>query len=634
MISEIGTLTLALAFIFIIYSFISSIIGNFFKKEKFLISSKRALILSFIFILLASIYLIFALIIGDYSIYYVALQVTNSTPIIYRIAGFWAGMDGSMLFWNLIYGIYVMLFLNSNFKKYKEIYNFSIFSMIVVYLFFISVSFLFSNPFRESPQIVSDGRGLNPLLFTWWMHVHPLSLYLGYTGIAIPFSIIIGALISKNFSKEIFKELKKWIILPWIFLTLGIYFGGRWAYLELGWGGYWAWDPVENASFIPWLTLTALIHSIILSEKFGMFKVWNVFLTILTFIFVLMGTYITRSGALISVHSFAQSELGGIFFGFIIVILIFSLILFFKNYNFLKSDKSIDNLLSREGFYLLNNWILVIIAFIVAFGTLFPFISNIILKEQIVVGSTFFEKSTYIPFIIMLFLMSFAPYIPYEKIPKNYLKRFFIPIALSFITTLILLMVFRTFDFIVFVSFLSIFLIIFNFIFFELKTLRPGMIVHLGIAILSIGIIANNLFKERKEIILKKNESFQFLNYKITFEDVKNGFENDYSYNKVKLKIEHNNKVIESEPELRFYHKWNMKTPEVDIITTIKGDIYIAIGEVDEENDRLYLVLFFEPFIQIVWLGPIIMIIGGLILAFKLLKLDIFNHSVRYIESR
>ena len=431
-----------------------------------------------------------------------------------------------------------------------------------------------------------------------------------------------------------FKELKKWIILLWIFLTLGIYFGGRWAYLELGWGGYWAWDPVENASFIPWLTLTALIHSIILSENFGMFKVWNVFLTILTFIFVLMGTYITRSGALISVHSFAQSELGGIFFGFILITLVFSFVLFLKNYNYLKSEKVIDNLLSREGFYLLNNWILVIIAFIVAFGTLFPFISNAILKEQIVVGSTFFEKSTYIPFTIMLFLMSFAPYIPYNKIPRNYLKKFVIPIALSFIITLILLLVFKTFDFIVFIAFFSILLIISNFIFFELKTLRPGMIVHIGIAILSIGIIANGLFKQRKEIILKKNESFQFLNYKITFEDVKNGFENDYSYNKVKLKIEHNGKVIESEPELRFYHKWNMKTPEVDIITTIKGDIYIAIGEVDEENNRLYLVLFFEPFIQVVWIGPIIMVIGGLILAFKLLKLDIFNRSIRYIESR
>lgn len=300
----------------------------------------------------------------------------------------------------------------------------------------------------------------------------------------------------------------------------------------------------------------------------------------------------------------------------------------------MKSEKVIDNLLSREGFYLLNNWILVIIAFIVAFGTLFPFISNAILKEQIVVGSTFFEKSTYIPFTIMLFLMSFAPYIPYNKIPRNYLKKFVIPIALSFIITLILLLVFKTFDFIVFIAFFSILLIISNFIFFELKTLRPGMIVHIGIAILSIGIIANGLFKQRKEIILKKNESFQFLNYKITFEDVKNGFENDYSYNKVKLKIEHNGKVIESEPELRFYHKWNMKTPEVDIITTIKGDIYIAIGEVDEENNRLYLVLFFEPFIQVVWIGPIIMVIGGLILAFKLLKLDIFNRSIRYIESR
>jgi len=617
LISKIGTLSLLLSFIFIIYSFFILLIGNFFKNEKFINSGKRALIVSFVFIVISSILLLYALIIKDYSIFYVALQVTNSTPIIYRIAGFWAGMDGSMLFWNLVFGIYLIIFINSSFKKYKETYNFSLFALSIVYLFFISVLFLFSNPFRENPQIVNDGRGLNPLLFTWWMHVHPLSLYLGYTGISIPFAITIALLLSRNFKNELFKELKKWSLLSWIFLTLGIYFGGRWAYLELGWGGYWAWDPVENASFIPWLTLTALIHSLILSEKFGMFKIWNIFLSIITFIFVLLGTYITRSGALISVHSFAQSELGSIFFGFMIFNLIFSLILFFINYNNLKSQRTIDNLFSREGFFLLNNWILSIIAFIVAFGTLFPFISNLILGHQIIVGSTFFEKSTYIPFTIMLFLMAFAPYIPYNKIPKGYLKKFILPLILGLISIIVFYFIFKIYDFITYIALFSIFLIIYNFLFFELKLLRPGLIVHLGISILSIGIITNNLFKERKEVILKKNEYVNFLNYKITYLDVKNGFNNDYFYNDIKLKIETNGKVIYSNPQLRFYHKWNMKTPEVDIITNINGDIYIAIGEVDEENDNIYMVIFYEPFIQLVWIGPIIMLIGGLLLILR-----------------
>ncbi|MEO0153511.1 MAG: cytochrome c-type biogenesis CcmF C-terminal domain-containing protein [candidate division WOR-3 bacterium] len=622
MLLKLGNLTLLLSFIFIIYAFIALGIGNFLKRENFIISGKRALILSFIFILIASIYLLIALIIKDYSIYYVAIQVSNSTPIIYRIAGFWAGMDGSMLFWNLIYGIYLMFFINSNLKNYKSVYNFSLFSLSLVYVFFISVLFLFSNPFRETPQIVEDGRGLNPLLYTWWMHVHPLSLYLGYTGIAIPFGIIIGMLLSKHFDSEIFRELKKWTILPWIFLTLGIYFGGRWAYLELGWGGYWAWDPVENASFIPWLTLTALIHSLILSEKFDMFKMWNVFLSVITFVFVILGTYITRSGALISVHSFAQSEIGPIFFGFMIFILIFGFVLLFLNYKNLKSSKMIENLISREGFFLLNNWILLIIAFIVAFGTLFAFISNMIIGHQVVVGPVFFEKSTYIPFIIMLFLMAFAPYIPYYKLPKNYYRKFFIPTILSAITIIIVYLIFREFDVITMLALFSIALIIYNFIFFE-RTIRPGLIVHLGVAILSIGIIKNALFKQRKEIILNKGESVQFLNYVITYKDVKSGFKGDYFYNDIKLEIKYNGKIIESNPELRFYHKWNMKTPEVDIITTLKGDIYIAVGEVDEENKRLHLVLFYEPFIQIIWLGPIIMLFGGIL---SYLLRYIYNH--------
>ncbi len=620
MISKLGTLTLILSFILILYSFVAFLIGNFFKKEQFIISGKRALILSFVFIVVSSIYLIFALIIGDYSIFYVALQVTNSTPIIYRIAGFWAGMDGSMLFWNLIFGIYIMFLLNSSIKQYKEVYHFSLFSISLVYLFFISVVLFFSNPFKENPQFVEDGRGLNPLLFTWWMHVHPLSIYLGYIGIAIPFAIVLGMLFSRKFDNILFKELKKWAIISWIFLTLGIYFGGRWAYLELGWGGYWAWDPVENASFIPWLTLTALIHSLLLSEKFGMFKIWNVFLSIITFIFVLLGTYITRSGALISIHSFAQSELGSIFFGFMIFVTILGLALFFLNYKNLKSQRTIENLISREGFLLLNNWILTIIAFTVLFGTLFPFISNAVIGHQVTVGATFFETTTYIPFTIMLFLMSFAPYIPYGKVSKAYFKKFIFPIVLSIITLAIIYFVFKNLDIVSSFALLSIFLIIYNFLFFELRSIREGIIVHIGVAIVSIGIITNTLFKERREVILRQNETIQFLNYKITYQDVKSGFTPDYLYDRVKLKIQTDNKVIESNPELRFYHKWNMKTPEVDIITTLKGDIYIAVGDVDNEDKRLYMVLFYEPLIQIVWIGPIFMLFGSLILLIRRFK--------------
>lgn len=612
MLQKFGNLTLLLSFIFILYSFISLIIGNFLKREDFIISGKRAIILSSMFIFIASIYLLIALVIADYSIYYVALQVSNSTPIIYRIAGFWAGMDGSMLFWNLIYGIYIIFYINSSIKNQKLIYNFSLLPISLIYLFFISVLFLFSNPFKENFQFIEDGRGLNPLLYTWWMHVHPISIYLGYTTLAIPFAISIAMLLSKNFSREIFSYLKKWSILPWIFLTLGIYFGGRWAYLELGWGGYWAWDPVENASFIPWLTLTALIHSLILSEKFNMFRIWSILLSIITFVFVILGTYITRSGALVSVHSFAQSEIGPIFFGFMIFILVFGFYLVFLNYKKLKSERVIENLISREGFFLLNNWILLVIAIIVTFGTLFPFLSNMIIGHQVVVGPVFFEKSTYIPFTIMLFLMAFAPYIPYQKIPRDYYKKFIFPSLISTITIATVYIIFKDLDFITIIALMSIALIIYNFLFLE-RVLRAGTIVHIGVAILSIGIITNSLFKQRKEVILRKGETIQFLNYKITYKDVKNGFAGDYFYNDIKLEIENNGKIIQSNPQLRFYHKWNMKTPEVDIITTLKGDIYIAVGEVDEEDKRLHLVLFYEPFIQLIWLGPIVMILGALV---------------------
>ncbi len=617
-----GNISLLLSWLFMLLSLVLLLLGNLRKDGRFLKAGVNALFYSFFLVVLSSMLLVYALATLDYSIEYVVLQATKSMPIVYRIAGFWAGMEGSMLFWNLIYGIYVVLFILYALKKGKLFYRWSFFFISFTYFFFLTVLVFFSNPFEPSKQVVEDGRGLNPLLLNWWMHIHPISLYLGYTGLSVPFAIVLGTLLTRTHYSRWISDLRIWTFVPWIFLTLGIYFGGRWAYLELGWGGYWAWDPVENASFIPWLTSTALIHSIIVQQARGMFKMWNAVLSVMTFILVLLGTYITRSGSLVSVHSFAQSELGNVFFLFIILTLVLSFWIIYANRRFLHSYIRVYNIFSRDGFFLLNNWILVLLAFTVAFGTLFPRISAFFVPNEIMVGPTFYETVSKPLFTAMLFLMAFAPYIPYGGVSARAISRLIPPMVLS--TLLALLSFFFVRSLLSLIALWSIYMIVLALLWEVLRVGKKGLlanlrrygglVVHVGVAITAFGIMMNTLFKQRTEVILSKGEVVETSGYKLKYVDVKTGFEGDYMYSRFNFLVQTPlGKEVQSYPELRFYHKWNMKVPEIDILTSLKGDFYIAPGELEEDTGRAFIVIFFEPFIQIVWIGPVLMVLGALI---------------------
>ena len=618
-----GKITLLLAWSFSLYSFLSLLYGNIRKDFRFIASGVNAYLFASAYILLASILLLYSLITLDFSIEYVAMQTTRSMPLFYRVAAFWAGMDGSMLFWNLIFGLYTVIFIVKVLRENKIFYSWSFMFLSLTYLFFITILTFYSNPFKELPQPPDDGRGLNPLLMNWWMHIHPLSLYAGYTGLSVPFSIVMGAIIAKVSYKKWVRDLRIWTIIPWIFLTLGIYFGGRWAYLELGWGGYWAWDPVENASLIPWFTAVALIHSIIMLEKRGIFKTWIAFLSTLTFILVLLGTYITRSGSLVSVHSFAQSNLGPIFLGFILLITVVSGLVLLLNRQALYSPTMITSLFSREGFFLLNNWIMLLLSFVVAFGTLFPRLSAFFTPTEIMVGPAFYNSVATPLFVLMVILMAFAPYMPYRTFTRRYLRPLLVPAIFStllaiptylwikhLMATIAMWGVYQ-----VFFSILYELISKKNFLRAVLSDRRRygGLITHLGIAITVMGITLNTLFKEKRELILQKGQSVSFAGYKLTYEGVESGMHPDYKLDRFTFRIiDPSGREVISHPELRLYHKWNMKTPEIDIITSIRGDFYVAPGELEEDTQRLFLVMFFEPFIQVVWLGPILALMGAL----------------------
>ena len=268
---------------------------------------------------------------------------------------------------------------------------------------------LCANPFEQVGFVPPDGQGLNPLLQNYWMVIHPVMLYLGYVGLAVPFAFAVAALMSKQLGNEWVRTVRRWTLIPWMFLSAGILMGSQWAYMELGWGGYWAWDPVENASFLPWLTGTAFLHSIIIQERRGMLKVWNVVLIWATYFLVILGTFTTRSGVLESVHSFARSDVGPYFLGFLIIMAVGFLWLLFDRLPLLRSEHEVDSVLSREAAFLANNWLFTGIAFATLWGTFFPMFSEILTGQRISVAAPWFNKVNGPLFLLLLLLMGIGP---------------------------------------------------------------------------------------------------------------------------------------------------------------------------------------------------------------------------------
>ena len=430
---EIGKFSLYIAFAVSIYSVIVSIVGTRRKRRELLVSAENAAHIVSLLVIVASTALLYAFITRDFSIEYVYAYSSRDLPMFYTISAFWGGQKGSLLLWELLLSIFGSIVLLQNRHKNRQLIPYVIATIMVINAFFIGLMVFSSDPFELLPSIPADGRGLNPLLQNPGMIFHPPLLYLGYVGFTIPFSFAIGALMCKELSDTWIKTTRGWTITSWFFLGLGNLSGAWWAYRVLGWGGYWGWDPVENASFMPWLVGTAYLHSVMVQEKKDMLKVWNMFLIVLTFILTIFGTFITRSGLINSVHAFDETTLGYYFIGFLCITILFSGFLILDRLHMLKSKNELDSLISRESSFLLNNLILVGIAFATFWGTILPVISEAVRGVKITVGAPFYNQVN-IPFgLLLLFLTGICPLIAWRKasirnLRKNFLKPFIISI--------------------------------------------------------------------------------------------------------------------------------------------------------------------------------------------------------------
>src|SRR5712691_8642673 len=441
--SQIGSFSLLLALSLSVYSLVAGLIALLRRgpgSERLGETARRAGIATFAAVVLAAVVLVTAAFNDDFSIAYIFHHNNRDLPLPYKFATLWSGQEGSLLFWSLLLSGYGLV-LRLRHKTDARLFAHASVVMAAVQVFFLSLLNFAARPFAMvQGTLPDDGSGLNPLLQYPEMVIHPPMLYLGYVGFTVPFAFALGALAMKYPGEKWIHITRRWTMVTWGFLTCGVFLGAHWAYSVLGWGGYWGWDPVENASIMPWFTGTAFLHSVMMQEKRGMLKTWNMWLIFSTFMLAIFGTFLTRSGVVNSVHAFAQSSIGDWFVSFLAVILAVCAFFYDKNRSHLRSEHKLESLVSRESSFLFNNLLLLLACFTVLWGTLFPVLSEWVQGHKVTVGPPFFNKVSIPVALLLLLLTAVGPLLAWRKTSLESLKRNFLWPALGALATGVFLM--------------------------------------------------------------------------------------------------------------------------------------------------------------------------------------------------
>src|SRR6516164_1115342 len=430
--SQLGSLALLVALLLAVYSIGANFYGARNQRTDFLASARHALWAMCALVTLAVIALWSGLLSSDFSLEYVAAYSSTTLPTPYKFAALWGGQQGSLLFWTWLLSIFTSIAVFQNRRRNPEIAPYATAVLALVAVFFLGMLNFVTRPFDALGLVPAEGTDLNPLLQNYWMAIHPPSLYTGYVSSTIPFGFAAAALITGRLDDSWIRTTRRWAIFSWFFLTLGNMFGARWAYEVLGWGGYWAWDPVENAAFMPWLVMTAYLHSVMIQERKDMLKVWNLVLVGMAFALTLFGTFLTRSGVISSVHSFTQSGLGPYFLTFLLIVIVAYAALLIGRLKLLRTPAEFESYLSREAAFLFNNLVLVGIAFAVFWGTVFPVISEAVRGVKITVGPPYFDKVNGPLVLGLVFLMGVGPLIAWRRTsPQTLMRTFLAPLTMG-----------------------------------------------------------------------------------------------------------------------------------------------------------------------------------------------------------
>src|ERR1035438_6265713 len=417
---NLGSLAILLAFCVAIYAATASVVGRIKRKPFLIVSAGRAVYSVWLLVALASGILVSRLLASDFSFSYVAEHSNRDMPVLYKFAAWWGGQEGSLLFWTFLLSTYAAVVVFTNRRKHRDMMPWVIGVLTTIQAFFLILNNFIANPFRmlavdKLITAVPDGNGLSPLLQYPAMAIHPPMLYLGYVGFSVPFAFAIGSLITRQAGDSWIFTTRRWTLVTWLFQSTGVMLGAAWAYHVLGWGGYWGWDPVENASLLPWLSGTAFLHSVMMQEKKGMMKVWNIVLVSTTFFLCILGTFLTRSGVVSSVHAFAQSPIGKYFVGFLSIGIAWTIYWILDRLPFLKSESELESVVSRESSFLFNNLVLLSSCFAVLRGTLFPVISEAISGNKISLDPDWYNRLMVPIGLFLLILTGVGPLFAWRR---------------------------------------------------------------------------------------------------------------------------------------------------------------------------------------------------------------------------
>ncbi|MBI2979904.1 MAG: heme lyase CcmF/NrfE family subunit [Chloroflexi bacterium] len=636
--ADIGYIALFLALVTSVYSAIAFIFGTRRNHPGLSESAKNSLLATFGLVSIATIILVYALVTHNFQIEYVASYTSRDLPLSYLLSALWAGNDGSLLFWAWLLSLCATIVILQKRDVGKELVPYAASITMITQAFFLLLLVSVSNPFQTLSFTPADGRGLNPLLENPGMILHPPLLLAGYVGFTIPFAFAIASLLTRRFGDEWIIAIRRWTLLPWLLLGLGNLVGAWWAYVELGWGGYWAWDPVESAGLMPWLTATAFLHSIMMQRRRGMLKVWNMVLMILTFALSIFGTFLTRSGVLSSVHTFSDSILGPFFLTFIGITLFGSLILLYQRSEELQGESEMESLVSRESTFLLNNLLLVGAAFAIFVGTIFPLISEAVRHVKITVGAPFFNQVNVPIFLAIVLLAGICTLIGWRQASvKNLVRNFLWPLVVAIVLAIVLFITgIREWSAVITFPVCAFVL---STIFYEwfrgtrarhrmrdenyLKAFwnliganRPrygGYIVHISIVLIAIGIAGSSLYEVSTEATIKPGESMTIKNYTLTYES-KDSFDTESKrVDTASLLVYNGGKLLGRLIPAKYFHRsYEQAVTEVAIRTTLREDLYVILVGWDENDNTAFKVLV-NPMVDWIWIGGLVFTIGGLI---------------------
>src|SRR6266850_4412718 len=542
MTADVGFGMTVVALVLAVYGGVAAALGARTGRSALVESAQHAALGIFTLITACFALLTYAFLTFDFSIRYVASNTNLGTPFYYRITGVWGALEGSIILWSWMLALYTLIVVLRHRSTARELYPWALATMLGILAFFLLVMSVAAPPFQRQMPVPADGRGLNPLLEDTGMITHPVALYLGFTGFTVPFAFAMAALATGRVGEAWIVLTRRWTIVAWYFLSLGLLIGGWWSYHVLGWGGYWAWDPVENAAFMPWLTATALLHSVMIQERRRMLKLWNLTLIILTFGLTLFGTFLTRSGIIASVHAFTQGSIGVFFLVFLALVVLGALGLLAWRWDALRSTGELDSVVSRESAFLLNNVLLVAAGFTVFFGTVFPLLSEAVRGTKVSVGAPFFNQVNVPLFLSLIFLMGVGPLIAWRRASWENLRRNFVwPVtvgvagaALFWALGVRSALAGLTLALTVFVA-TTIALDFARATRARLRSGHPvfpamagllvrhnrrygGFVVHLGILVIAVGVTGSQAWSVQTETTLKVGESASLGGYNVRFD--------------------------------------------------------------------------------------------------------------------